>query len=190
MLLFKWHAPLVDGNLVAAGLFEKALLARLLEVMPPLHHGELLNAGGNQGDDATRSSVSMLTEPRMFRLWPRVWTKRYSVHFSLRNALFWQSYFVLLARVDSGRVCEALQHCGEVLCAQPLAEAEFHVAFIELAAGSLRSLRKPGEPDVALRRQAWAVLHPFLSSELQQASKERLKEWCDAVRFIVRGTSC
>lgn len=190
LLLLKRPAPLDEESLRSLGLCEPSFMEKLLAVLPQLHHNELMTTAeqGRQDFEPTKDSVNLLTNTGMFRLWPRVWVRKSSRAFSLRNALFWQSYLAFLAKnVKTDVLSEMLRKGAEHLSSQPRAEAEYHAAFTELLAGSLRALRKADTASSDLRRQAWIQLTPLLLVELQQSSQERLEDWCDALRFIVAG---
>jgi len=187
MLLLKNPAPLRNDDLMQAGLLEPEFLEHVLEVVPHLHHTGLRQ--GEQGDrlDHVHGLVQMMTEPQTFKLWPCTWIHRSSSTFSLWNALFWQSLAELALDRNSERLEMMMALGASVLVEKPASEVEYHVAFNEFSAGLLRALRNDAAKEQ--RSQAWTTLHPFMASEFQQASQERLAEWCDAVRFIVAGTS-
>jgi hypothetical protein len=192
MLILKRPAPLTKDHLQEAGLNELNFLEKLLAVMPPLRHDQIVHHGDRGGVqlEPTKQAVDAMVDQSFFKLWPRVWTKRSSKTFSTWNALFWQSYFVFLHRSSPpDRVVAIITRAAEHLCSQPVAEAEYHATLAELAAGALRALRKDTTEAASLRRRAWSALHPHLLVELQKGSQERLDDWCDAVRFAACGTS-
>ena len=172
-------------DLVEMGLADGAFFQDLLQVMPPLHHEDLMATADDQmgqKSEPTRDPVNAMTSCS-FDVWPRIWLRRSSRSFSVRNVLFWQSYMsFLLKEVPKEQVLEVLRKGSEELASQPVAEAEFHACLTEFVAGALRACRK--EKDLSL---LWKVLRPWLLSELQQSSEERLGGWCDAVRFVVTG---
>eukprot|EP00930_Biecheleria_cincta_P054815 TRINITY_DN41214_c0_g1_i1.p1 TRINITY_DN41214_c0_g1~~TRINITY_DN41214_c0_g1_i1.p1 ORF type:complete len:2072 (-),score=373.64 TRINITY_DN41214_c0_g1_i1:15-6230(-) len=191
LLIMKRPAPLDSGDLKGLGIVESAFFDKLLKVVPLLHHMDLMNTSGDQNGqhlEPTRDSVSTMTSAGMFKLWPRIWVRKSSRGFSLRNALFWQSYVGLVVHhVAPETVVEMLRKGAEQLASQPVAEAEFHAAFTELSAGAMRALRKADAGVTTLRRQVWGQLRPWFSAELARGSQERLEDWCDAVRFIATG---
>jgi len=161
----------------------------LLAILPPLRHDDLVHQGERGGElEPTKDAVDAMTDRKCFKLWPRVWIRRSSNSFALWNSLFWQSYFAVLERISSAdNIVAILARGAEHLSTQPVAEAEFHATLSELTAGALRALRKDSAS--ALRQRAWSSLHPWLSAEVQKGSQGRLEDWCDAIRYIVRGTS-
>eukprot|EP00931_Biecheleriopsis_adriatica_P031464 TRINITY_DN18449_c0_g1_i1.p1 TRINITY_DN18449_c0_g1~~TRINITY_DN18449_c0_g1_i1.p1 ORF type:complete len:2089 (+),score=437.43 TRINITY_DN18449_c0_g1_i1:57-6269(+) len=191
LLLMKRSDPLETADLKAIGLCDAAVMEKLLKILPQLHHDHLMAAGQDQGGaqlEPTKDSVTTMTHFGMFKLWPRVWVRKSSRAFSLRNALFWQSYVRLLANsIQPDALVEMLKKGAEDLASQPVAEGEYHAAFTELSAGALRALRKADTTCADLRRQAWNLLRPWILTELQQSSQERLEDWCDAMRFIATG---
>jgi hypothetical protein len=190
LLMLKSPAPLDDSNLKELGICEPAFMQKLLAVVPRLHHDKLMNTGdqGGQNLEPTQSCVTTITSAGSFKLWPRSWVKKASQAFSLRNALFWQSYCKFLSKnVTQESVVEAIRGGVEHLASQPTSEPEFHAALTELSAGCFRALRKGDEASSNLRVQIWTQLRPTLLAEVQQASQERLEDWCDATRFITTG---
>ncbi|CAJ1370251.1 unnamed protein product [Effrenium voratum] len=187
LLLVLKRSPLKD-SLSGLGLSDSSFFQNLLEVMPPLHHEDLMVTADDQvgqKSEPTREPVHAMTSS-VFDVWPRIWLRRSSRSFALRNALFWQTYVSFLkSQMDKEGLVDMLRKGAEKLASQPVAEAEFHAAFAEFAAGSLRAVRKPA--DSQTRQSLWNQLHPWLLSELQQSSEERLGDWCDAVRFVVTG---
>lgn len=191
LLLIKKATPATAACLQEAGVCEINFIEKLLSVIPPIHHTELMNSGEQSNDhlEPTHDSVTLMSQTGGFRLWPRVWMRRSSRAFAIRNALFWQTYFGFVRNSAADRIGAMLQKCAEYLTNQPVAEAEFHTTFCELFAGALRALRKEDEKTSALRSDAWASMTPWVVSELRKASQPRLEDWCDAMRFIAQGAS-
>lgn len=213
-LLLRRPAPLTDADLAASpphgpGLCDDGFLEKMLAILPAIHH-PVLASGGTKGEqlEITRDAVVHITEQRLFRLWPRVWLKRSSRHFSLKGALLWQTYVAFLLRApkasasdagDAGvnaehvpalaeeRLVHLFRRGANYFTSQPVGEAEYHVAFVGFCAGALRAVRR--DRHAALRRRAWELLHEPMTSEVQKASQERLDEWCDGIRFAAMGTS-
>lgn len=190
MLILKSPAPLSEKDLKEAGLCEMGFFEKLLAAMPPLRHDSLIQAEPGVQIESVKVAVDTMTDNRWFKLWPRVWLKGPRKDFSLWNTLFWQSYFAFLQRsTGADAIVAILARGAEHLSKQEKAEAEYHAMLAEMAAGALRALRKDGADATALRRRAWSTLHPWLLAELQNGSQERLEDWINAIRFIVRGTS-
>ncbi|CAK9006905.1 unnamed protein product [Durusdinium trenchii] len=168
---------------------QNSFFQSLLQVMPPIHHEDLMATADDQmgqKSEPTRDPVNAMTSGGFFDVWPRIWLKKSSRSFSIRNVLFWQSYVKFLkGQVPQDALLELVRSGAEHLASQPVAEAEFHAAFAEMVAGALRAVRKA--EDKELRDRLWTALRPWLLSVLQQSSEERLGGWCDGVRFMVTG---
>ena len=185
------RSPLSQSELAQLGIQEEAFFQNLLKVLPPLNHEDLMVTADDQvgqKSEPTRGPVNVMVSHGFFEAWPRIWLRRSSNAFSLQNALFWQSYAkILMTELKRENLVELLRNGAQELASQPVAEAEYHAAFAEFAAGVLRAARKPETWE--LQRSLWSQLRPLFLSALQQSSEERLGTWCDAVRFIATGYS-
>ncbi|CAD7926650.1 unnamed protein product [Amoebophrya sp. A25] len=149
------------------------------EVMP-----RLARSVEGKANDPTKHTIQLM---RNFRIaWPTTWMRGGAYAFTFGNALFWQTLIAaMLKHKDLIPAAEAgAQLCAEIMSEKPISETNFHTGFIEMTAGALRAARK----DPALTQGMWEVLHPTLTSEILNASKEAQCDWGDAFRYIVVGT--
>lgn len=103
-----------------------------------------------------------------------------------RHATFFQTYVAFRARRGDTALIADLERILRRLQSQPKSEAEDHVLFIEILAGTLRAARRFPEEQL---QELWKALGPIAAEELRVAEEENIRSWQFLLAFALSGIS-
>eukprot|EP00927_Polykrikos_kofoidii_P053897 TRINITY_DN48420_c0_g1_i1.p1 TRINITY_DN48420_c0_g1~~TRINITY_DN48420_c0_g1_i1.p1 ORF type:complete len:1827 (-),score=391.48 TRINITY_DN48420_c0_g1_i1:35-5437(-) len=159
-------------------------LDQVTKSLAGLHQGHMGGDGAASLEDTVqtvvRAAVGRTGVPHL------AWAAVPSSRAWNRHTVFFQSYVSFRSRRGDTSLMEDLRTVLARLQAQPKSEAEDHVVFVELLAGTLRAARRWRGAELAA---LWAAVGPSGVEELRSAEEDNVRAWQFLVAFALNGVS-